>query len=219
MNIEKLTVRYGEHTIFDGFDLDVAEGETLCVLGKSGTGKTTLLNAIAGLIPYGGAVTGQGKCAYVFQEPRLIPSLTVAQNIRYAAGGNVDTDAILAQVELADAKDFYPRKLSGGMAQRASVARAFAVGGKTVLLDEPFRALDLGLKERMIALFLKLKRESGVTAVYVTHDVDEALACGDRILVLDRGAVIADERNEPSGTLGTRNETLYKKLTECLIAL
>ncbi len=180
MEIKSLTVRYGENTIFDNFNIEFKH-EVTAILGSSGVGKTTLLKAIAKLINYTGEIVSD-KIGYVFQEPRLIPSLTVLGNIKLITKNEALAREIINKVELSGYERYYPKQLSGGMAQRLNLARAFAYGGE-ILMDEPFKELDYSLKNRLMDLFLSL-RDKNKCALIVTHDIDEAIYLADRIIVL-----------------------------------
>lgn len=185
-----VTKAYGDKVIYDRFDLTVGH-ETTAILGRSGCGKTTLLNLIAGTVrPDAGAVTGQGRVAYVFQTPRLIPHLTVLKNLTYAGIDGQAARDMLARCGV-DGR-LYPNELSGGMAQRVGLARAFAARADTVLMDEPFKSLDLGLKTRLLALTSELCAPARVALV--THDPAEAEVLAARALVVDGGRVIYDRR-------------------------
>ena len=184
-------------------------GETLTVLGASGAGKTTLLRAIAGLEPTRGAVRWEGEdlaalpthrrgIGLVFQEHALLPQRDVIGNVRFGLEGRgldrreIDARAreLLERVGLAGFERRRVTSLSGGEAQRVALARALAPRPRVLLLDEPYGALDRERRERLMLEVRDLLRESGVTAVHVTHDHDEAFGLGDRVAVLDAGRVV-----------------------------
>lgn len=209
---------YGENAVYKNFNFSLEEGAVTCILGESGSGKTTLLNMLAGLTPYQGEITPRVKCSYVFQEPRLVPSLTVLGNLCLVCRDADRIRTMLAAVGLEGREGAYPRELSGGQAQRVSLARAFLYPSKAILMDEPFSSLDIALKVKMAALFLDLWRSEKRTAVFVTHDVDEAAMLANRVVVLKDGAVVADfsAEGEPSADLFAR-EGLRQKLLKSLL--
>ena len=160
IEIRGLTIAYGEKRIFDGLDLSLRGGAVNVVLGSSGVGKTTLLNAVAGLVPHGGSIDmPQGGISYIFQKDRLIPGISVRKNLDLVLRSKIadknerreKIDEVLRRLEISDQADKYPSELSGGQAQRVSMARAFLYPSSVLLMDEPFRALDLGLKLRLMA--------------------------------------------------------------------
>ncbi|MGY6498033.1 MAG: ABC transporter ATP-binding protein [Microcella sp.] len=183
-------------------DLDIAAGEIVALIGASGCGKSTLLRQISGLdVPSEGAVTIDGRdvvpadqrCAVAFQEPRLLPWRTLTRNVELGiprALGREDgrrrVADLLELVQLSDAAHLRPRQISGGMAQRVSLARAFARGPGVLLLDEPFGALDALTRLTMQDLLVDIHAVEPATIVLVTHDVDEALALADRVVLLGR---------------------------------
>jgi sulfonate transport system ATP-binding protein len=183
----------------DGVTLDIAPGEILAVVGGSGCGKSTLLRAISGLdAPTQGRVELDGvtirtpheKIGIVFQEPRLLPWLTVSDNVGFGLAGLPSSErrervaAALDRVGLADKAGVWPRELSGGQAQRVAIARALVPRPEVLLLDEPFSALDAftraDLQDHVLDLWADLKP----TLILVTHDVDEAVVLADRIVVM-----------------------------------
>lgn len=194
IELRNICKSYGDNKVFDGFDLDIEENHILAILGASGCGKTTLLNIISGLTDFKGEIKGAGKkVSYVFQQPRLLPNLTVFKNLEYvlkkeekAKRKRVIEDA-LKKVEMWEEKDKYPSELSGGMSQRVALARAFAYEAPLLLMDEPFKGLDIALKKRIIEVFKNLYESDGRTVVFVTHDIDEAFLLADRIVVLKSG--------------------------------
>ncbi|UED87541.1 ABC transporter ATP-binding protein [Streptomyces profundus] len=182
-------------------NLAIAENEIICIVGPSGCGKTTLLNLVAGFLePTAGTisvgsrpVSGPGADrAVVFQADAVFPWLTVAENVGYGmrvqgmgrAERAARTERYLELVGLADFRSAYPKELSGGMRKRVDLARAYASGPRVLLLDEPFGALDLFTKEAMWLALQGVVRAEPKTIVFVTHDIEEALFLGDRVVVM-----------------------------------
>ncbi|HEX7782971.1 MAG TPA: ABC transporter ATP-binding protein [Sphingobium sp.] len=190
--------RFGANTIIDGLNLDIAPGEFVALLGRSGSGKTTLLRTLAGLDEVDGQdVTVPGSRAVVFQDARLLPWKPVWKNV----GLGLKSDALrersekaLREVGLGHRLDAWPLTLSGGEAQRAALARALVREPELLLLDEPFAALDALTRYRMHELVLSLWRVHRPAVLMVTHDVEEAIGLADRILVLEGGRIVAEER-------------------------
>lgn len=216
MRIENLCKSYPGAVVFDNFNLVIDEGAVTCILGGSGAGKTTLLNIIAGLTEYEGRVDCV-KCSYIFQEPRLVPNLTVEGNLRLVCRDGAKVAAALARVGLADRARSYPVALSGGQRQRAAIARAFVYESDFVLMDEPFSSLDLKLKLDMIQAFREVREGDGRSAVFVTHDIEEALCLADRIIVLRSGKAVFDSPNAPGLPFGSDN-ALRARLAETLLS-
>jgi NitT/TauT family transport system ATP-binding protein len=167
-------------------------GEFVAIVGPSGAGKTTLLKIISGLDT---AFEGQlqlpaaGRIGFMFQEPRLMPWLTVAQNLNLVdktAGGERLTQC-LAQVGLKDCAELFPNQLSGGMQRRVALLRAFLVAPQLLLMDEPFQSLDAPTADQLRAHLLELWQGSKPTVLFVTHNLQEALALADRVLFLSPG--------------------------------
>jgi len=190
----KCCFNYENLKILDNFTLDLEEEGTTVLLGPSGCGKTTLLNLAASLRkPDSGRVyRSTDNLSYLFQKPRLIPWKTVKENIAFALDDTMEPalknkrcDALISHVGLEGFEDYTPSRLSGGMEQRAAIARAFVTESPLLLMDEPFKGLDLKLKMPLISMLNSLIKESETAAVLVTHDVREAILMGDRILFLD----------------------------------
>ncbi|MHB2168270.1 ABC transporter ATP-binding protein [Alsobacter sp. R-9] len=169
--------------------LDLPAGSVTALVGPSGSGKTTLLHILLGLDrDFEGSVTGRPeRIGVVFQEPRLLPWRTVRQNLDLATssmGAPPADAALLAALGIADAQERYPAELSLGMARRASLARALAIRPDLLVLDEPFVSLDEATAARMRELVGRVIRERPVTTLLVSHDLDDALALADRVVVL-----------------------------------
>lgn len=186
ITLTDITVAYGKNVVYKNFDFSFEKGVNV-VLGKSGCGKTTLLNVIANLVPFSGSCKTQGKISVVFQQPSLAPT-SVWNNVDLVLPRGKNDEKIrrvLQLAQIADKKDQNAQKLSGGEQQRVSLARAFAADTQILLLDEPFSNLDFGVKVQLRATLNALLAESAKTAVLVTHDIDEALALADKIFLLE----------------------------------
>ena len=188
---------FGTTRVLDDLDLAIAPGEFVALLGRSGSGKTTLLRTLAGLDGTAGQeVILPSSRATVFQDSRLLPWKKVWQNVILGVrngGGRAQAEQALREVGLEHRLDAWPLTLSGGEAQRASLARALIRQPELLLLDEPFAALDALTRMKMHALVLALWRTHQPAVLLVTHDVEEAMALADRVLVLDRGRIAAEE--------------------------
>lgn len=215
MQINNLTVSYGKNKVYDNFNLEFDEAGVTCLLGESGCGKTTILNAIAGLVPYSGNITPV-KVSYVFQTPRLVPNLTVLNNLTLIGTGQNQAKDMLEKVGLKDKANAYPKTLSGGEAQRVSLCRAFLHPAELLLLDEPFSSLDLKTKLAAMDLFKSLQQHSGRGALFVTHDIDEACYLADKIFVLKKGEVTEQFTNENRQPFGV-NSDLRQNLIQTLL--
>jgi sulfonate transport system ATP-binding protein len=189
--VRGLTRDFDGRRVLGGLDLDIASGEFVAMLGVSGTGKSTLLRAVAGLDrDVTGEIDVPGPVAVAFQEPRLLPWRRVLANVALGLRAS-DPDAMargaLAEVGLTDRARAWPLTLSGGEAQRAALARALVREPGLLLLDEPFSALDALTRIAMHRLVLRLWEQHRPAVLLVTHDVDEALVLADRVLVLAGG--------------------------------
>ena len=197
--------------VLSGVSLDLAGGEVAAVLGPSGSGKTTLLRAIAGLIPSTGSISLGGRSiddlptherglGLMFQDHALFPHLDVGRNVAFGLrelGWMTDdiTDRVEELLDLVELAGFEHRRvgeLSGGEAQRVALARALAPGPALLMLDEPLGALDRRLRDELAAQLQRLLGVTGTTALYVTHDQDEAAIIADRLLILETGRLVAD---------------------------
>jgi sulfonate transport system ATP-binding protein len=204
LTLRGIVKAFGDKKVLRGVDLDVAAGQFVAIIGRSGCGKSTLLRLIAGLdAPDAGAVSFEGGADAVprvmFQEPRLLPWANVIANVEVGLGARRrETDArrraldALAAVGLADRAADWPGTLSGGQKQRVALARALVSRPRFLALDEPLGALDALTRIEMQSLLEAAWRREGFTALLVTHDVAEAVALADRILLLEDGAVALD---------------------------
>ncbi|MGN0807932.1 MAG: ABC transporter ATP-binding protein [Candidatus Coproplasma sp.] len=215
MKIENLSVSYGKNRVYDNFNLEFDGSGVTCILGESGCGKTTVLNAIAGLIAYTGKITPV-KISYVFQTPRLVPNLTVLNNLTLIGAKENSAKEMLERVGLKDKANAYPKTLSGGEAQRVSLCRAFLYPAELLLLDEPFSSLDLKTKLAAMDLFKELQVKSGRGALFVTHDIDEACYLSDKTFVLNKGKVTALFENKNRQPFGS-NSDLRQRLIQTLL--
>jgi NitT/TauT family transport system ATP-binding protein len=223
----------------DELNLDVRPGQMLALLGKTGCGKSTIFNMIAGLTePTSGKVRVsdrdpfadfdffRGRIAIVFQNDRLLPWRTAIQNVEIglemldvaAAERRATAQLWLTKLGLGGHENDYPHALSGGMRQRVSIARAFATNANILLCDEPFSALDESTAGRLRAEFVRLVKENGKTAVFITHSISEALEIGDRIVVLKRPAKIAYDVSFDSGTGAEERELIRSRIGDVLAA-
>ncbi len=196
--VKNLTCSYEQKTIFDNFNVTFEQGKINVILGGSGVGKTTLLNAIAGIKSYEGQIEGcEGGVSYIFQKDRLIPSISVYKNLDLILKGVVKDKAerkrmieqTAVDLEISDVLKSLPSEISGGQAQRVSMARAFLYPSDVMLLDEPFKALDTALKTRLIKQFAALQEKKNKTVVFVTHAIDECLLLADDYFVFDDAPV------------------------------
>ncbi|GAA3565297.1 ABC transporter ATP-binding protein [Microlunatus spumicola] len=187
---------FGEQHVLAGLDLDVAPGEFVALLGHSGSGKSTLLRVLAGLDrEFSGTVEVPRNRSVVFQNPRLLPWRRALANVAFALDGPDPADRArraLAEVGLAGKTDAWPLTLSGGEAQRVSLARALVREPRLLLLDEPFGALDALTRLKMYGLLRQLWDAHRPAVLHVTHDVDEAVLLADRVLVLSDGRISLD---------------------------
>ena len=226
----------------DGIDLEVSQGEFVCLLGPSGCGKSTLLNILAGFenasggsVDFEGApVRGAGKDRVMFFQDAgaaLLPWLSAEENVRFALRvRNVPKsewppiiDKYLEMVGLKEHRHKFPAQLSGGMRQRLQIARALAAEPKVLLMDEPFGALDALTRRRMHGFLLDIWQRTRKTIVFVTHDIAEAVTLADRICVMSVGPgsritdLIPVALPRPRDVADPRAATIFKKIEELLV--
>lgn len=218
LEIKHLTKKYvensSENIILDDLNLEIARKEFLCILGPSGCGKTTLLRCIAGFEKYEGdiLVNGEKKTTpgtdriMVFQDfNQLFPWKTVERNIQYPLkiNGIKDkkllkeiSDNVIKKVKLSGYEHYYPYQLSGGMKQRVAIAKALALKPEIILMDEPFAALDAMTRNKLQAELIQISENEDCTIIFITHNIQEAIVLGSRIIVLEKGGkAVVDEIN------------------------
>ena len=217
ISLRQLNITFGTHTVLDNIDLDVYKGETLAVLGPSGTGQSTVLRSMIGLLePNGGQIFIQGedvsgldedgwnrlrmKMGMVFQYSALFDFLTVGENVAFGLRQHTDKSdeeiqgivtQMLDLVGLPGTQDLYPAELSGGMKKRVGLARAIAVNPEIVLYDEPTAGLDPIMSRNISRLIKKTQEQLHVTSVLVTHDMQSAFYAADRVAMLYEGHIVA----------------------------
>ncbi|KLI06656.1 sulfonate ABC transporter ATP-binding protein [Mycolicibacterium conceptionense] len=226
VDVSGLSRAFGDQQVLDEFELQIDDGEFVAMLGRSGSGKSTLLRVLAGLDDQ---VTGSVKVprsrAVVFQNPRLLPWRRALANVTFAlpdAGPDAPSrtargQAALEEVGLADKTRAWPLSLSGGEAQRVSLARALVREPDLLLLDEPFGALDALTRLKMYGLLHDLWSRRHMAVLHVTHDVDEAILLADRVVVLSGGRVSLDRRVELPFPR-TRSDDGFDDLRRALLA-
>lgn len=202
LQLRGIVKRYGDREVLHGIDLNIQPGEFVAIVGRSGCGKSTLLRIIAGLETFQSGVqlhdgrqdTAHHGTRIMFQEARLLPWKRVMPNVSLGLSADRYLEAldVLSQVGLADRRLDWPSQLSGGQRQRVALARALVHRPRLLLLDEPLGALDALTRIEMQALIEGLWREHGFTALLVTHDVQEALALADRVILIDGGRITED---------------------------
>jgi sulfonate transport system ATP-binding protein len=200
VELGRVSKRYGERTVLSDFTLSIERGSFVAIVGRSGCGKSTLLRLVAGLEPIdGGTLEKHGadgpiEMRIMFQDARLLPWKTVLHNVMLGLPKTARGEAlaVLADVGLADRANDWPAELSGGQRQRVALARALIHKPELLLLDEPLGALDALTRIEMHGLIERLWRERGFTALLVTHDVHEAVALGDRIVLIEQGQIALD---------------------------
>lgn len=224
VEIRGLIKKYDSVEVFRDLNLTAKENEVTVIMGASGSGKTTLLNCIAGLTSYDGEIVGVNGAAFVFQEDRLIPFMSVYENLDFALQSNLNKterkEKILSAIKsvgLEDKINSLPDELSGGQKKRVSLARAFLADSNLILMDEPLNSLDLGLKIKIAELIESLIEKYNKTVIFVTHDMDEALTVANKIVVISGGvAVYTHEFSSPTKNRNTVSEECNRVKSDLL---
>ncbi|WP_160692763.1 ATP-binding cassette domain-containing protein [Clostridium sp. C2-6-12] len=220
LRVDKLQKQFGDATILDDIELTIEPGEFIAIVGRSGCGKSTLLRLISGLeeATHGGVYLDENKVEgvnldtrFIFQEARLLPWRKIIDNVRIGAENKDKELALraLKDVGLEDRANEWPSVLSGGQKQRISLARALAGNAKLLLLDEPLGALDALTRIEMQQLIEKLWREKGFTVILVTHDVSEAVALADRVILVEKGKITMDTKITLARPRERNNDFVY----------
>ncbi len=233
LSISKISVRFGTRTILESIDFSVRRGEFVCIVGSSGSGKTTLLRVLAGLaradegkvLFEGAEISGPSRDrAIIFQDysKALLPWRTVRGNVALslearnvlAAKQDGIIDELLGKMGLSNSKDQFPSQLSGGMQQRVQIARCLAQDPKLLLMDEPFGALDAMTRQTLQDEILHLVADKHIATVFITHDLEEAIYLGDRVVVLGGSPASVKESIEielprPRNQLTTREDSRF----------
>ena len=201
VKVQNLTKRFGDLLVLDNLNFEVEEGEFLCIVGPTGCGKTTFLNSLTRLYePTAGDILVNGipvdpkkqNISYIFQEYSSFPWLTVEQNIRFGleikktpkAEADANVEEMLDIVGLTKFRNYYPSQLSISMLQRVAIARAFATKPELLLMDEPYGQLDIDLRFKLEDELVKLWEMTGTTVIFITHNIEEAVYLGQRIMIL-----------------------------------
>ncbi|MEN8079390.1 ATP-binding cassette domain-containing protein [Clostridioides difficile] len=191
MILENINFKYNDKIIYENFNIVFEDNKINCIIGKSGCGKTTLLNYISNIL-----ISNKANLSYVFQSDNLIPWKSVYSNLKIVAKKyftkeflNDEIDRVLKLVGLFDFKSYYPRELSGGMRQRVNFARALIGSPDIILMDEPFKSLDIKCKNEMMNIIKKLSSDKCITIILVTHDKDEIINLAHCVYLLGESPV------------------------------
>lgn len=196
ISIKNINKKFNNKIIFENFNIDFYENQVNCIIGKSGCGKSTLLNIISGIIKNDDdkfETIEKYGVSYIFQDDRLIDWLTVGENITLVVKKMYNKkkcddlcNKYLSLVGIKEYKNYYPQMLSGGLRQRVNIARAFIYPSKIIIMDEPFKSIDVINKEIIMNNFRKIIENEKRTVLFVTHNIDEALLLSDKIYVLGK---------------------------------
>lgn len=194
ISIKNINKKFNDKIVFENFSIDFYKNQVNCIIGKSGCGKSTLLNIISGVIENDNKnlqSIDKESISYIFQDDRLIDWLTVKENITLVIKRLYDkkkceklSNKYLELIGIKEYENYYPQMLSGGLRQRVNIARAFIYPSKFIIMDEPFKSIDIVNKEIIINNFKNILKKEGRTVFFVTHDIDEALLLSDKIYIL-----------------------------------
>lgn len=222
VRVEGLVRRFNGNTVLHGVNLQIVQGEFVALLGKSGSGKSTILRGLAGLdegVDGSGIIEVPARRSVLFQDSRLLPWKKVVDNVTLGLDGTqarMEALKALEEVELQHRTDVWPKTLSGGEQQRVALARSLVRRPELILADEPFSALDALTRIRMQRLLLDLCSRHQPAVLFVTHDVEESLRLADRVLVITDGVISYDEKIKEARTSPTRFEAYRTEILEHL---
>ncbi len=211
IEIKNLVASYNDLIVLDNISFNVSN-EIVSILGPSGVGKTTLLKCIAGINKYSGEINSSNlKISYIFQEPRLVLSLSVYDNLKLVSSNLKLIDELIDIFELSDIKNKYANKISGGERQRVNIARAFAYNPDLILVDEAFNSLDIGLKSRIFEKIKSLREKNPIPMIMVTHDIMSAVELSNHYIIINDSKIVLDYYR-----ILESNEVVYQKLLSVL---
>lgn len=202
LSIKDAGLRYGSKVAFSNFSLEVEEGGMVSIIGTSGSGKTSLLYAIASLLPLSeGSISAPEQCSIMFQQDRLLPWMRVIDNVILGLPKQMrkEGEQLLSLMGLLERRESYPKQLSGGERQRIALARSLIRNPRLLLLDEPFASLDEQTRERLQDEVKTYVKEHGITLLMVTHSIKEAVFMGERIVVMTPGGISHETANPYHG--------------------
>lgn len=219
ISIKNINKKYGDKIIFDNFNIDVYKDKINCILGKSGCGKSTFLKIVGGIFENESDIKSDIKSlriSYIFQEDRLIEWMTLEENIKLVIKRNFEENEVeklcnnyLRQTGIYEYKDYYPQRLSGGIRQRANIARAFIHPSELIIMDEPFKSIDTNNKNKIINNFREILNKEKRTVIFVTHDVEEALYLGDYIYIFGDNPTRVKKYFKKDNNLKKRDIEIY----------
>ena len=222
LSIEKLKASYNGNSVLENLDLKIKENEIVAIVGKSGCGKTTLLNAVAGFIKFKGRIKKPDTLGVVFQNHAVFPWMKVKENISFGLKVSKKSDYYIKMAGLEGKKDSFPFQLSGGEVQRVALARTLAQNPKLILMDEPYGALDAYTRGKMQEWLLKIRKKEQKTILIVTHSIEEAIYLADRVLLLKDKKIIKEFNinfsmpRTPKIKFSRKFAALSKKITESI---
>lgn len=208
IELKNVKKQYDDNVVFENLNINFENKQITAIMGESGCGKTTLLNMLAGLTDFDGTIKKDyDNVSFVFNDNRLIPNLTVEQNLKIV-NNNIDLSPFLKFAEIENVRNYYPKQLSSGMAHRVSLLRAFIYPSDLLLMDEPFRNLDVVLKLKLINLFKNLWEKDKKTVIFVSHSIEDVLNIADNVVIIKNKKIALSEK--------CKQKNIKKLITNCL---